>query len=92
VTMRRIGFVVTGRVQGVGFRAATVGAARRCGATGFVQNRADGAVEGEAQAEPAAMASFAHWLAKGPAFARVDHVEVRDLPTVPGELTFAVRR
>ena len=89
---RRIRFLVSGRVQGVGFRAATVGAARRCGATGFVRNRADGAVEGEAQAAAAAIASFAHWLSHGPALARVDGLEVRELPTVAGETTFDVRR
>ena len=41
--------VVTGRVQGVGYRYAVVMAARRIGAVGWVRNRYDGSVECEAQ-------------------------------------------
>ncbi|HEX6814013.1 MAG TPA: acylphosphatase, partial [Planctomycetota bacterium] len=46
--MRRVRFVVVGRVQGVAFRACTQKAAQQFGIVGFVQNRADGAVEGQA--------------------------------------------
>jgi len=89
---RRIAFVVTGRVQGVGFRASTTAEAHRRHLTGFVHNRADGCVEGEAQGADADVEAFACWLQQGPAWARVDRVELRELPGVTDEPTFAVRR
>lgn len=90
--MRRIHFRVTGRVQGVGFRAATERQARRHGLTGFVRNRIDGDVEGEAQGAADALDAFSAWLAEGPLFARVRAVDARDLPPVADEATFDVRR
>lgn len=90
--MRRIRFLVSGRVQGVGFRANAAGAARRLGLSGFVQNRPDGAVEGEAQGVAAAVGAFVTWLRQGPSLARVDRVDVEDLPVAPGGDHFDVRR
>jgi acylphosphatase len=90
--MRRLHFLVTGRVQGVGFRAATSAAAHRRQLTGFVQNRDDGTVEGEAQGAHAEVEAFAAWLAQGPAFARVDRVDLRELPALEQEGSFDVRR
>lgn len=74
--MRRIRFVVTGRVQGVAFRASTQREADRLGLGGFVRNRQDGAVEGEAEGDVAAIEQFQDWLGKGPSWARVEAVEV----------------
>lgn len=76
--MRR-GFVVRGSVQGVGFRAAARREAERLGLAGFVRNRADGAVEADAEGEADAVHAFGAWLARGPVTARVDDVEARDL-------------
>lgn len=90
--MRRIGFLVTGRVQGVGFRAATAAEAQRRALTGFVRNRDDGDVDGEAQGEPAHVEAFAGWLRQGPAWAHVERVLLRELPAVPAERVFTVRR
>jgi acylphosphatase len=89
--MRRIAFHVAGRVQGVGFRAATEREARRHGVTGFVRNRVDGTVEGEAQGAGDAITAFAAWLRQGPALARVAHVDLRELPTSAAERAFEVR-
>lgn len=89
---RRIRFLVSGRVQGVGFRAATVAEAHRHRLTGFVRNRPDGDVDGEAQGAAADVAALVAWLAQGPSWARVDRVEQRELPSVDGERSFDVRR
>ncbi len=89
---RRIAFRVEGRVQGVGFRAATVRQAEALGLGGFVGNTRDGAVTGEAQGEHAAIERFVAWLGTGPAFARVDRVTVDPLPPGGAAEPFAVRR
>jgi acylphosphatase len=88
----RAAFVVTGRVQGVGFRVAAARAATAGGLVGYVQNRADGAVTGAAQGAADALAGFRNWLARGPTLARVDQLEWREVPPVAGEQEFAVRR
>ena len=90
--MRRFSFVVIGRVQGVGFRAHAAARAQHLGLAGFVHNRADGAVAGEAQGSPEALAAFAQWLQRGSPLARVDRVDCADLPMVPAESAFVVRR
>lgn len=69
-------FVVTGRVQGVGFRQFTVQLARRLGLAGWVRNRADGAVEGCAQGDSAVLDRFWIGLRQGPPGSRVDHLAV----------------
>jgi acylphosphatase len=79
-------------VQGVGFRAHAAARAQHLGLAGFVRNRADGAVAGEAQGPPEALAAFAQWLHRGSPLARVDHVDFADLPMVPAESAFVVRR
>lgn len=92
--MQRQGFHVTGRVQGVGFRWFTIQAARRCGVVGWVENRRDGSVQGEAQGPQAALANLIEELRRGPAFSRVDDVTVRELPVREGlhaESSFDVR-
>lgn len=87
---QRVRFLVLGRVQGVGFRAAAAATAGRLGLAGWVANRADGAVEGEASGPGAAIAAWCDWLAHGPPLARVDQVEVQQLsvsklaPSDPG--------
>jgi acylphosphatase len=92
VVTRRIGFVVTGRVQGVAFRAFAQREAERLGLTGFVQNRADGAVEGEAEGDDTALAQFEQWLRKGPPWARVDQVTATALPARQTDRIFDVKR
>jgi acylphosphatase len=69
-------FMVTGNVQGVGFRAAAQEKALSLGLTGWVRNCGDGAVEGVvAAADAQALATFRLWLQRGPSAARVDHVD-----------------
>lgn len=72
--------VVSGRVQGVGFRWSAMDAARRLGVVGWVRNAADGSVEVHAEGDPDALERFRAWLKKGPPAARVDSVSVRPIP------------
>ncbi|MDZ7748773.1 MAG: acylphosphatase [Halofilum sp. (in: g-proteobacteria)] len=72
--------LVSGRVQGVAFRASARAEARRLGVTGWARNRPDGRVEVLACGERAALERFRQWLSEGPAPARVDDVTVEQRP------------
>jgi acylphosphatase len=72
--------VVTGRVQGVWFRESCRREAESLGVTGWVRNRADGAVEAAFQGESAAVLAMVAWCRTGPPPAEVDHVDVVDEP------------
>jgi acylphosphatase len=88
----RYRFVVRGRVQGVAFRAHARAEATGLGLVGFVRNRADGAVEGEADGDERALDAFVRWLHRGPPWARVDHVEWLAVAGAAREPEFVVRR
>lgn len=85
-------FRVTGRVQGVGFRWATVREARRLDLSGSVRNRADGSVEVVARGAPARLERLAAWLAEGPPGARVERVERLGAPEAPPSGSFDIAR
>jgi len=71
---------IHGRVQGVGFRWAMVGEARRLGVRGWVRNRRDGSVEAMVQGAADAVARLVDWANHGPPMAAVDRVDVLDGP------------
>lgn len=66
--------LVTGRVQGVFFRASTREQALSLGITGYARNLADGRVEVMACGEKSAIDQFRSWLSRGPAAAQVTAV------------------
>ena len=68
-------FTVSGRVQGVFFRASTRKQAQRLGLRGHARNRDNGRVEVLACGTQEAINQLADWLRHGPAAARVDSVE-----------------
>ncbi len=80
--MKRMSYRVTGRVQGVGFRAYAVRLARECGVVGWVRNDADGSLLAEAMGTDAALMSFAAGLRMGPAEARVERLDASVLDDV----------
>jgi acylphosphatase len=83
-------FVVSGRVQGVGFRFFTQDIARREGLTGIVRNLADGRVEVVAEGDDESLTRLEAALRRGPSHARVETVEVDDLVASGRYLGFAV--
>ena len=71
-------YIVTGRVQGVGFRWFTHDAAAREGIHGWVRNLADGSVEVIAEGEAESMDRFEAAVRRGPGGARVAGVQTED--------------
>jgi acylphosphatase len=71
-------YIVTGRVQGVGFRWFVEHAAVLLGLSGWVRNRADGSVEVLASGSREKLHDLYTELRKGPRASRVDNVEVED--------------
>lgn len=67
-------FLVSGRVQGVFFRASTRNEAQRLGVAGSARNLADGRVEVIARGSEDALSALERWLWHGPPSARVDDV------------------
>ena len=84
-------FVVSGRVQGVGFRFFVLDAARREGVHGFVSNNDDGTVEAVAEGEAEAMERFERAIRRGPSHARVEHVLVDELDPAMTNAGFEIR-
>lgn len=72
----RVRLVITGRVQGVGFRWACQREARAVGVAGWVRNVADGSVEAVAEGSPEAVDRFVAWCRFGPPSARVSDIVV----------------
>lgn len=84
---RAVGAVVSGHVQGVGFRYATRRAARALGVSGWVANAPDGTVRVFAQGDPESIVRFLAFLGEGPTSATVDRLDVTEdapRPDLPG--------
>lgn len=80
--MRRVRARISGRVQGVFFRASCADRANALGLSGWVRNASDGGVEAVFEGEDAGVESMLAWCRKGPPYAEVVHVEVlEEAPT-----------
>src|SRR3982751_134037 len=72
--------LVSGRVQGVYYRATAAQRARQLGVTGHAINLPDGRVEVLACGEPAPVNAFIEWLWSGSSASKVTAVDVTELP------------
>lgn len=68
-------FIISGLVQGVGFRFFTQRAAARHQIRGYVKNLDDGNVEAFAEGDEKAVEDFKHDLTAGPTYSKVRHIE-----------------
>jgi acylphosphatase len=84
-------FLISGRVQGVGFRYFAQAAASREGIHGWVRNLPDGRVEASAEGEADAVERFERAVRHGPPGARIEDVDVEDTVPAGRETGFAVR-
>lgn len=75
-TQLRAKAVISGKVQGVYFRAETQRAARHWNVRGWVRNRPDGSVEALFEGDEASVKAMLEWCWQGSAFSRVSHVNI----------------
>ncbi len=80
--MKHVNITVRGKVQGVYFRFSTKAVADQLGVKGFVQNRPDGSVYMEAEADSFAIDSLLDWCKEGP-----EDAEVKELEWTEGDIT-----
>lgn len=85
----RVHALVSGMVQGVGYRYFAYRSARRIGVTGWVRNLRNGDVEAEAQGTPESVDAFVAELRIGPQYSRVDQAIIKPIDII-GETTFRV--
>lgn len=76
MTDRRVRVFVSGRVQGVFFRATTTEEASQLGLSGWVKNLPDGRVEAVFEGDPDAVADMIQWCHTGSPRAQVEDVDV----------------
>lgn len=89
--MRAFLIRVSGRVQGVGFRAYAREEARRVGVTGWVRNLSDGSVELFIQGTEKDVNEMVSWCYQGPPHAFVTGVELSEMILDESLKTFSVR-
>jgi len=81
--------VISGRVQGVGYRDWALATGRGLGVSGWVRNRSDGSVEALVVGEEDAVGAMIEACRQGPSLARVDAIDVEpvDLDVLPEGFT-----
>jgi acylphosphatase len=83
---------ITGRVQGVYYRASMLQEAQKLDLTGWVMNRSDGSVEAVAQGSKAKLEELIAWCRQGPEGARVSAVDTQWQTLANDFVGFAIRR
>ena len=87
---RAVRWLLSGRVQGVGFRWFAREAAEELGLAGTVANLPDGRVEIEVAGDPESLAAFRRRVEQGPPSGRVDRVEEHELDRPGGWRGFSI--
>lgn len=82
--------LISGRVQGVGFRASARDKARAAGVEGWVRNSPDGRVEAVFEGTRSAVQRLLSWCYSGPSLAEVEKVEVKWEEPTGKEGSFAI--
>jgi acylphosphatase len=85
-------YLISGTVQGVGYRFFAQRVAARHQVAGYVRNLADGRVEVVVEGLPESVESFKHDLAAGPDFSTVEHLEEINLEPTGAYKAFLIER
>ena len=87
----KVHVVISGRVQGVWFRANTKEKAKKLGITGWVRNTSSGNVEGVFEGEESLIQEMIEWCYRGPPLAKVANVEVKNQEPTNDFNDFSIR-
>ncbi|NOX33961.1 MAG: acylphosphatase [Deltaproteobacteria bacterium] len=87
----KIKVIISGRVQGVFYRAHTKDEADRLDIKGYVKNLPNGCVEAVFQGQAKAVSQMTDWCRKGPGAARVDHVLAEKIKKLSEYKDFEIR-
>ena len=85
-------YLISGEVQGVGYRFFAQRIAARHQVVGYVRNLSDGRVEVHAEGTPEGGEGFKRDLAAGPQYARVEQVEEVSVEPTGGYKSFRIER
>lgn len=92
MTVKRWKLIISGRVQGVSYRASAEAQANELGILGYARNLADGRVEIVAEGNDRQLGELESWCRKGPPAAAVNSVDAEEQEAT-GEFTgFGIRR
>jgi len=89
--IKRISIIISGRVQGVGFRYFTRDIAGEMNLTGYIRNSCDGRVEIEVQGDSEMLDLFVEKLRVGPQLSRVTSYTTSDMSIIEHESEFIIR-
>ena len=89
--VKRYKAVITGSVQGVGFRIFACQKAEELGITGLVKNMADGTVYLEMQGEDSILTKFVDTLKKGNFIIKVESFNAKEISSVDEEKAFIIK-
>lgn len=89
--MKRVHVFISGKVQGVWFRAYTEAEAKKLGIKGWVRNLPDGRVEAVFEGENDAVDKMIAWCHKGSPYSQVENVEVIEEPYQGEFIDFKIR-
>jgi len=85
-------YLISGQVQGVGYRFFAQRVAARHQVTGYVRNLPDGRVEALAEGSVESIEGFKHDLASGPDYATVEHLEELSIEPTGAYKAFLIER
>ncbi len=85
-----VNVIISGRVQGVWFRASTKQKANELGLMGWVRNTNDGAVEAVFEGEEEIVDRMINWCRHGPPMAKVKEILVKKQPII-GFNSFSIK-
>lgn len=88
---RRLAMLISGKVQGVYYRASAAEKASELGVTGYVKNLPDGRVKLVAEGPKAALTSLRQWCNNGPPAAKVDIINAKEGPATGEFSSFETR-
>ena len=83
--------IISGRVQGVWFRASTKQQAEKLGLTGWVRNISSGQVEAVFEGESDKLDEMIKWCHKGPSLSKVENVEIKKQTPTDAFDDFSIR-